>query len=336
MEIMNFIGIDVSKLTLDITLLNENGEQIDYKKIQNVQKEITATVQELMLKHRIKMENTVFCMEYTGVYNIPLLNYLSDNKANIWLESGHQIKLSLGAVRGKDDKIDSERIAKYAFDNRRKIKLWKAPRQIIVQIGDMITYRALMIRQKKGLEVAHKEKGAFKTKAQMKSIKTSSEKLIKGLKKEIDTMEKQILALIKGDGKLSNIYDLIVSVRGVGLVTAVHIIVATNEFLNINDPKKFGCYCGVVPFKHKSGTSVRGKERISHMANKPLKTLLHLCATSAIKAKGELREYYQRKVAEGKNKMLVINAVRNKIVLRIFACVNNNIKYEENYCNPLA
>ena len=69
------------------------------------------------------------------------------------------------------------------------------------------------------------------------------------------------------------------------------------------------------------------------MANKTLKTLLSLCATSAIGVKGELRDYYHRKLEEGKNKMLVINAVRNKIVLRIFSCVTNNRMYEKNY-NP--
>src|ERR1017187_7275598 len=331
MEIRNFIGIDVSKATLDITLLDQKGKQLFYKNIKNNGKEIADLVNELRKNYEAEIEACVFCMEYTGVYNLPMINYLSGIKANIWMESGHQIKLSMGAVRGKDDKVDSYRIAKYAFDKRDKMKVWKAPREIISKIADLITYRALMIKQKKALEVACKEKAAFKPKAWMKSIKASTEMLAKGLKKEIEKIEKQVLAMIKEDKNLSRIYPIIISVQGVGFVTAAHIIVATNEFLNINDPKKFGCYCGVVPFDHQSGTSVRGKARVSHMADKDMKTLLHLCATSSIRCKGEIKDYYERKLAEGKNKMLVLNAIRNKIILRIFACVTRNKKYEKKY-----
>jgi transposase len=336
MEIKYFIGIDVSKETLDITLLNQKGQQLVYKHIRNVQKEIAALINELKKSYDVETGSSVFCMEYTGIYNLHLIRYLSDKKANIWMESGVQIKLSMGAVRGKDDKIDSSRIAMYAFDNRHKMKLWKAPREIISLIGDLITHRALLIKQKMSLSVACKEKSGFKSKESMKSIKTSTDNLVKGLNKEIEKIEKQIIASITKDEKLAKLYDIMLSVKGVGFVSAVYIIVATNEFLNINDPKKFGCYCGVVPFEHKSGTSIRGKARVSHMANKDLKTLLHLCATSAIQGKGEIRDYYQRKVAEGKAKMLVLNAVRNKIIQRIFACVNQNRKYENNYQHSLA
>ena len=68
------------------------------------------------------------------------------------------------------------------------------------------------------------------------------------------------------------------------------------------------------------------------MANKNIKTLLHMGALAAIKKPGDIQDYYLRKVAEGKNKMSVLNAVRNKLVLRIFACVNQNRAYENNYC----
>src|ERR1035437_2130104 len=144
MEMKHFIGIDVSKQALDITWLGHDGKKMGYTKIGHVRKEIEALGKEFK-QMGVKFESTVFCMEYTGVYNLHLVKYLSESKANIWLEPGHQIKMSMGAVRGKDDKVDSERIAIYAFDNRHKIKLWKAPREIISQIADLITYRALLI-----------------------------------------------------------------------------------------------------------------------------------------------------------------------------------------------
>lgn len=108
------------------------------------------------------------------------------------------------------------------------------------------------------------------------------------------------------------------------------------RFEAIDDPKKLACHAGVAPFEHSSGSSVRGKTRVNHQARKSLKTLLHLAAMSALQVDGELRDYYLRKVAEGKNKMLVINALRNKLIHRVCAVVKRGEKYDKNYTPTLA
>jgi transposase len=91
----------------------------------------------------------------------------------------------------------------------------------------------------------------------------------------------------------------------------------------------------VAPFKDESGKKKK-REKVSHKANKKMKKLFHLLAMSAIRIKGEMKQYYERKLAEGKNKMSVLNAIRNKIILRIFSCVKNKKCYEKNYGYPLA
>ncbi|WP_029038028.1 transposase, partial [Salinimicrobium xinjiangense] len=93
--------------------------------------------------------------------------------------------------------------------------------------------------------------------------------------------------------------------------------------------RKFACHIGVAPFSFHSGTSQRSKNKVSHRANKKLKTLFHMAALSAIKMKGELRDYFERKIAEGKNKMTVVNAVRAKLINRIFALIRENRQYEK-------
>lgn len=134
--------------------------------------------------------------------------------------------------------------------------------------------------------------------------------------------------------QLKHLFELITSVKGISKVTATEIVITTNEFKNIKDPKKFGCYAGCVPFEKSSGKK-RGKPAVSPIANKKVKSLLHMAALSAIRHCNELKAYYQRKVAEGKNKMLVLNNVRNKLILRVFVCVNKNQKYNENYMTTL-
>ena len=90
-----------------------------------------------------------------------------------------------------------------------------------------------------------------------------------------------------------------------------------------------------MPFEHSSG-QYKGKAKVSQIANKQVKSLLHLGAMSAIQYCPSLKGYYERKVKEGKNKMLVINNVRNKLVGRVFACVRENRNYDESYTHPLA
>ena len=151
----------------------------------------------------------------------------------------------------------------------------------------------------------------------------------------MEKVDQQIEKLIQADNGLSHLFGIITSVKSVGAQTAAQIIIRTNEFNQIRDPKKFACYAGVAPFVKESGL-FKGKARVSHMANKKMKTLLHMAALVAIVHNPDLKAYYQRKVAEGKNKMSVLNAVRNKLIHRIFACVNENRKYENIYVNTVA
>lgn len=336
MQINNFIGIDVSKNTLDISVVNNEGKVIYYQCIGNSSKEIKVVFSDFMKLNKTNYEESVFCMEFTGIYNLPLIKWLQKQKAKIWMESGSQIKKSLGLVRGKNDKIDSQRIAMYSFTNRHKIKLWQAPREIINQLSTLLTQRSRFLKAKKQLTVPVEEQRQYLDKQMAKLINENNSKPVAALLKSIESIEKQLLELIKTDEHLKKIYAIATSVNGVGMITAIHMIITTNEFLSITDAKKYACYSGVAPFEHTSGISIKGKSRVSHMANKKVKTVLHLSALAAIKTEGDIKDYYNRKVQEGKNKMSVLNAVRNKIIHRIFACVKGNRMFEKNYQHSLA
>lgn len=135
---------------------------------------------------------------------------------------------------------------------------------------------------------------------------------------------------MKQDESLNQQSKLLRTVTGIGKVLCWNLLYKTNGFISISDPRKMACYAGVVPFEHSSGTSVRGRSRVSHYADRDLKGILHLAAMSSIRLDGELRTYYLRKVAEGKNKMSVLNAVRNKILHRAFAVIKNQKPYQDN------
>jgi transposase len=335
MQITHFVGIDVSKDTLDLTLIVDD-KQLCHWCFDNEEASIRKAITGVLKAHKATLDTTVFCMEYTGIYTLRLLKWLNGQGAHIWMESGAHINKSQGLVRGKDDKTDSFRIARYAYTNRTQMKLWQAPRPVIDQLEVLLSLRERFVNAKKQLGTALGEQQQFLDKATVHLLRKHNKKPIEALTKQIIEVEKQILSIIQADERLSQLYKLITSVGGIGLVTATYVLITTNEFISISEAKKFACYCGVVPFKHQSGTSVRGKQRVSHMANKKMKTLLHLAAATTLRMKGEMKEYYDRKVKEGKHRMNVINAIRNKLVLRIFACVKNNRPYEKNHQHYLA
>ena len=335
MQIKHFIGIDVSKDTLDLSVV-VNGKALSHYCIANSTREIKSTVLKIIKTIKGSFDDTVFCMEHTGLYNLPIVKWLHSNQARMWLESGVHIRRTLGLVRGKNDKIDSSRIAMFAYTNRHQIKLWTPPRKVIEKMAALLSQRARLVKAKKQLTTANKEQKRFLDKEIMHSLNKYTNRTIVVIDKQTEAIENEILGLIRTDEKLKRMYQIITSINGIGLVTASYILVTTNEFININDPKKYACYSGVAPFEHTSGTSVRGRNRVSHMANKSIKALLHLSAMSALNTPGEMKDYYNRKLAEGKNKMSIINAIRNKLILRIFACIKQNREYEKNYCYKFA
>ena len=136
---------------------------------------------------------------------------------------------------------------------------------------------------------------------------------------------------MKDDEDLHKQYKLAISVKCVGFVAASYLLVYTHGFTRFDTAKQLASYAGIAPFEYSSGTSIRGRTKVHPMANKKLKTILHMCAVSSVRHNPEMKAYFERKVDEGKNKMLVLNAVRNKIVGRVFSCVKKERMYTEAY-----
>lgn len=331
-----FIGIDFSKLKFDVAVLNGDTKEIVSTNIfdnqANGYAEFVAWVKENFV---CKKSHILFCGEHTGYYSSNLSIFLAESGYDLWLVSGLQMKLSQGIKREKTDKIDACYIADYAFRYQDKAFIYSPVSTALQEMKDLLSYRERLVEFKKILVTSAGEMKNVRTTESSDYINEQSHKQIKDLSQRISDCEKRIESVIKQDVSLATNYKLMNSVKGIGLVNAALILAATANFTLFTDPRKFGCYCGVVPFKHSSGTSVRGKTRISHLANKKIKTALTLAARNSVRYDPELKAYYERKIAEGKNKFLAINNVRNKLIHRIFAVVRDGQKYNENYIHPL-
>jgi transposase len=149
--------------------------------------------------------------------------------------------------------------------------------------------------------------------------------------KNFKNTEDLMLELIKNDERLSHLFDILLSIEGVGEVLAIQLIIVTNEFKNFNSAKKFACYCGISPFEHSSGSSTKGKSKVSRVANMKMKTALHLPTVAALRCKGDIYNYYKKKISQGHPTFSVLNAAKNKLVQRIFACIKEDRLYRKDY-----
>lgn len=335
MEVMKkykvFIGVDVGKASLDICALDASGP-VSYRKIDNNVGAIGDFIQELKTVQGFKIAACVFGMEQTGFYCNHLLSVLVKNRANIVQENPVQIKNSLGLLRGKDDKLDSLRIASYLFKSREKLVLWQPKRDILLELSGLLTLRERLCGILRVLKVPLKEEQGFISKKKSLQHVSLCSATLSAAGRDKDLVEARIRSLWSADEQLKNLMDIITSVPCIGELTSLHILIATNEFRNISAPKKFACYAGVAPFPFKSGTSVLRRTRVSHIANKKMKALLQTCAMLSVRFVPEMKAYFVRKTEiEKKHKMLVYNAIRSKLILRVFACVRQQRAYQKNW-----
>lgn len=329
-----FLGIDVSKLWFDISLM----AVINFQKQQMITERFDNTIEGLaLLKKWLKTQkvkfddDTLLVIENTGIYHRLLWNFFSENNIPIHIGNAAHIKKSFGIAREKNDKIDSQRLCSYAYKNDDELKASSALNPEFLKLKDLITSRTRLKTQLAANRSYLNELKNINDKATQKMMERVYKMAIGGLQKSIDEIEKQITSVIKSDPSINTNYNLLLSVPGIGPVTAAYIVCCTNNFANKISGKQLACYAGVVPFRDTSGTTLKGRNKVHKMANKELKALLHMCALSAIKYYQEFRNYYDRKINEGKHPNSVLNAICNKIVLRVAAVVNNQEIYVENY-----
>lgn len=313
-----YIGIDVSNATLDVCV--REGQKQQSFVINNTTKDIRKFFKKYY-------QGVVIGMENTGRYNWFLYEALAATNHKVFVVSPLHIKKSLGLVRGKTDKIDAVRIASFIEKNESELKEWQSPSKSIQKLKILLTERSARVKNKTQLQRQQHDYVKMKSLGLDSSLLKMNQQLIAQLNQQIKTIEGRIEQIIKDDNSLKQQAILIQSVPGVGKVLCWMMLTKTENFTLIDTPRKMACYSGVAPFAHQSGTSIRGKNRVSVYADKSIKSVLHLAAMSAIR-KSDLQQYYERKVAEGKNKMSILNAVRNKIIHRIFAVVKSQQPYQ--------
>jgi transposase len=319
------LGVDVSKLTLDISC----AEQHLHLRISNDSKGF-AVFKKWCREYKFELENTLVVMEHTGGYEYRFMQFCSSLGLSYCRLAGLEIKQSMGIQRGKNDQADSYRIATYGQEKIRRLKPSEPVNQQIMELKQLLAFRKRLVREKAGLQATLKERAHMYGHRKGDTITVLSRQKMKDAQKYIAKVEAEISELIASDGQLLQNYKILTSIKGVGPVNAWMTLAYTANFTLFSDARKYAVYIGVVPFSHSSGTSIRGRARVSHIANKELKQELNQAAKAAITHDKDIGEYAARKRLT-KSYALVLNNVKFKLILRMFSLIKRQELYVDNY-----
>ena len=315
------VGVDVSKATLDVffkpsgTLLHIENKLSGFKQLLKSLRDLSSQEMKILV-----------VLEHTGRYSDRFEKFMRATGIEFCKIPALQIKRSLGVLRGKNDAIDAQRIAEYGWLRRDVLIPDPVVEKEIQELKHLLSLRSMLVRNRSGYYCRLKEVKATKTTSMSFEIKLL-EQSIRFLTARIQETEVHIKKLITANADLCRTSDLLRSIKGVGWIVACYMITCTANFKRFKNARKFNCYAGLAPFKHESGSSIKGRSRISHLANKEVKTILNLAATCAMRFDPELKQYYQRRVNEGKRKMSCINIIRSKIVGRMFAIIKRQTPF---------
>ena len=317
---MLIYGIDLSMEKFDVNYIDTN-KKIKNKQVKNRLNDISKFLDSVP-------KGAILCAEHTGVYG-DLLVFLSNQKGiEIALIPGYNIKHSLGLVKGKTDPIDASRIREYGERFYDKLTFVEYDSELLIELKSLYVLRSQLVKSRKMLRTSNHNR--FKMPMQSISVIHHINKVLDGLDFEIKEVENEIIFIIKSNKKLNENFELVTSVKGVGPVIAIDLIIKTGNFKSIDTARKAASYAGVCPFPNESGKMV-GKRKTSPFADKKLKSLLYMGAKAAVKHNKEYKLYYKKKQMEGKPHFLIMNNISNKMLRTIYSVVKNKVAYRQDY-----
>ena len=313
-------GIDLSKEKFDVNFIDEKRKE-QHLVVKNDLNNIAEFLESIS-------REALVVAEHTGVYGDLLLFLCNQTGIRISLCSGYSIKHSLGLRKGKTDKIDAARIREYGERFYDKLSETKINNELMSELQELYSLRSLLVKERK--MILTRLKGSKKQPMVSIYANKISTRFTNQLSKEINDIELQLLKVISSDKELEKNFNLTISVKGIGPVTACELMIKTANFKRITTAKKAASYAGICPFPNASGQMVK-KSKVSPMSDKGLKSLLFMCAKSAVAHNKEYRLYYLKKQLEGKPHYLIMTNVANKLLRTVYKVIETGTPWDPNY-----
>ena len=313
-------GVDISKSVFDLYSNIGGHKQFsnDPKGFKNLLKSLSG--------------NALVVMEATGYYHYRLAQFLYKNDVLVSVVNPLSVKrfIQMKLAKVKTDKSDAKAICEYATVN--EVALYNALTDIQSECLQM--FRLLDNYIKHSTATKNKLKGEQALGKPSKAVYGSLQRTLKHLDKEIQNLEDKLLELVKQEQQYQ--LTLLRSIPGIGIKTALFLIVVTDGFKKFQTASQLCSYVGITPTIRESGSSVRGRSRISKVGNRKLRSMMFLAAFSACKYNKACQTLYDRLVAKGKSKKLALIAVANKLLKQAFAIAKSGLPYDENFISRIA
>ena len=316
---IKYFGLDISHLVFDVT--DSDGDYHQFKNNVSGFKKFT----------KLLNSDSHCVMEATGYYHYQLAYYLLENSIAVSVENPLAVKrfIQMKLSKIKTDKSDSKLICEYA--KQVELKLWLGNSKHQIECLQMT--RLLSVYTKQSTMLKNKLHGESVLGEPSKAVVRSLKRSLKQLAKEIENLEDKLLVLVKQAHQ--DLLTRLETIPGIGRKTAIMLVVLTGGFERFSSASELCSYAGLTPVIRQSGSSVKGRPRISKIGNQKLRNLLFMCSFNACKYNKACRDLYDRIVAKGKSKKLALIAVCNKLLKQAFAIAKSGLIYDDTYRSTL-
>lgn len=318
-NIANYVGVDVSKKTLDIAIPKEDGAY-QHKKISNTKEGFKSLV-------RYLPPQCCCVMEATSSYYMPFAYFLHCLNISVSIVNpltvNHFCKMRMS--RTKTDKKDATMIAEYGRNERPRLWQPKEAHLLELQQFEALLQKITEHKTSHTNQLEAFEHTGLMSKAVSKTIKAQ----VDFCEKQIEKIESRMAAIIEKHH--AELVQNLLSIPGLGKRTAMMLVVVTDAFTKFHHSKELVSYIGLCPRLYESGTSIKGKSRICKMGMAKLRRLLYLCSMRAIQCNQQCKTMFERLKERGKNGKLAVVAIANKLIRQAFAVGKKNVPYSINF-----
>jgi transposase len=268
-------------------------------------------------------------MEATGVYHEKFAYYLDDKGYDLSIVLPNKISNYMRTLETKTitDKTCSEAITLFGLE--RNLDKWKRPKPVykfllqLTRERDQIVAERSMVKNQLHAE----EVEAVPNTRSLKRLKQR----IKFLNKQEQEIKADIDSYIKNEDEIKAQIENITSIPGVGKLTAITVLAETNGFELIRNKRQLASYAGFDIKEKQSGTSIKGKSKISKKGNRHLRKAMHLPSLSAVKHDENFKEVYIRLISKQGIKMKALIAIQRKLLELTYVLFKNKTKYDNEY-----
>lgn len=328
------VGIDISKDTFTACVCSKaSGGELEFSSIGHFKNEKQGFNQLVrwVRKAEKDLSGVNFLMEATGVYYEKLAYHLDKLGIEVNVVLPNTSKHYFGSlnIKTKTDELDAKVLSRMAVE--RKHHRWQAPPPVYLELRNLTRYYVQLQEEKTVFtNIKHSKEHSAESLAMVMKM---NKQMIAHLDKQLSVLKAEIERVCKTNDELWSKIEKLLTIKGVGLLTIATILAETLGFSQTNSAKQLASYAGYDVVQRESGTSIKGKTRISKKGNRYIRNALYFPAMVSCRYNSILKQNYLRVIQRKSSKMIGQVAIQRKLLLLIYSLWKNDTTFDPDYKN---